>query len=406
MELALPKEYFETISPLIIQKRVIAYNRFNRAADVSVSSLSFEFKNGGGIFHKRDPSSFKFKLLEEPGGKRRVQLRLFDLTTKENLPPYSLAKITINKSSFELSKYFARPKLIEKVNNFKIFNCIDVTDLLKEGKNIISVVSKSIIENGIISLVDIENLGINECVQSIVSKCGRSTELQSVDLEEMDEEMDVEEEQQTISLKCPISYQRIVIPARGLNCSHLACFDLENYIRNSTTKQCFNCPICYKPLPTKEVVIDNKILSLLRQSSDDVSMISINSDGMITQIHDTTTDDSLEKQTDLEEQKYLKKQVTLSLPKISKSLFVFPFQTTTTIPHLSKEQATKPKITQLKRTFAPNTLTQVIGNSELGNIDKMTKGLAPTKKLQLNHMPQIQSLFKGKGESKDDPIEL
>ena len=32
---------------------------------------------------------------------------------------------------------------------------------------------------------------------------------------------------ESLSLRCPVSLQRIEIPVRGLNCTHLACFDLK-----------------------------------------------------------------------------------------------------------------------------------------------------------------------------------
>ena len=42
----------------------------------------------------------------------------------------------------------------------------------------------------------------------------------------------------TISLKCPLSLERIKIPVKGINCKHLQCFDLESYLElNLVTKK-------------------------------------------------------------------------------------------------------------------------------------------------------------------------
>ena len=48
-----------------------------------------------------------------------------------------------------------------------------------------------------------------------------------------------------ISLRCPITYKRINIPARGQECKHLQCFDLESYLRlNGDRGGMWKCPIC------------------------------------------------------------------------------------------------------------------------------------------------------------------
>jgi len=34
-----------------------------------------------------------------------------------------------------------------------------------------------------------------------------------------------------VSLKCPITFRRITLPARGHECKHIQCFDLESYLQ-------------------------------------------------------------------------------------------------------------------------------------------------------------------------------
>ena len=48
-----------------------------------------------------------------------------------------------------------------------------------------------------------------------------------------------------ISLRCPITYKRINMPARGQECKHLQCFDLESYLRlNGDRGGSWKCPVC------------------------------------------------------------------------------------------------------------------------------------------------------------------
>jgi SUMO ligase MMS21 Smc5/6 complex component len=49
----------------------------------------------------------------------------------------------------------------------------------------------------------------------------------SVKTESKDDELEVEEVDALVSLRCPLSIDRIVTPAKGRLCSHRRCFDLE-----------------------------------------------------------------------------------------------------------------------------------------------------------------------------------
>ena len=47
-----------------------------------------------------------------------------------------------------------------------------------------------------------------------------------------------------VSLKCPITFRRISYPARGHDCKHIQCFDLESYLRLNVEKGNWKCPVC------------------------------------------------------------------------------------------------------------------------------------------------------------------
>lgn len=48
-----------------------------------------------------------------------------------------------------------------------------------------------------------------------------------------------------VSLRCPITFNRINLPARGQDCKHLQCFDLESYLRlNGDRGSGWKCPVC------------------------------------------------------------------------------------------------------------------------------------------------------------------
>lgn len=47
-----------------------------------------------------------------------------------------------------------------------------------------------------------------------------------------------------ISLKCPITFKRIILPARGHDCKHIQCFDLESYLQLNCDRGAWRCPVC------------------------------------------------------------------------------------------------------------------------------------------------------------------
>ncbi|KAF3585897.1 hypothetical protein F2Q69_00026123 [Brassica cretica] len=49
-----------------------------------------------------------------------------------------------------------------------------------------------------------------------------------------------------ISLSCPISRKRIILPVKGHGCKHLQCFDYRNYIKLNTRIPSWCCPLCYQ----------------------------------------------------------------------------------------------------------------------------------------------------------------
>lgn len=47
-----------------------------------------------------------------------------------------------------------------------------------------------------------------------------------------------------VSLKCPITFKKINLPARGHDCKHVQCFDLESYLQMNCERANWRCPVC------------------------------------------------------------------------------------------------------------------------------------------------------------------
>ena len=88
--------------------------------------------------------------------------------------------------------------------------------------------------------------------------------------------------QQRLTLVCPLSRARIRIPARGAHCQHKTCFDLASFFKYSDQQGFWECPICNKPLPAYEVVIDQAMRSILARTDYEDRAVLVSSDGTLT----------------------------------------------------------------------------------------------------------------------------
>ncbi|KAH7711857.1 MIZ zinc finger family protein [Aphelenchoides avenae] len=82
-----------------------------------------------------------------------------------------------------------------------------------------------------------------------------------------------------LSLLCPITNKRIVDPARGVNCTHLECFDLTAYLGSQIKKPFWDCPICQKRLPADDLRIDEFTSYVLRDELDGVHSVEVYGNG-------------------------------------------------------------------------------------------------------------------------------
>ncbi|XP_070185204.1 zinc finger MIZ domain-containing protein 1-like isoform X2 [Littorina saxatilis] len=66
-----------------------------------------------------------------------------------------------------------------------------------------------------------------------------------------------------VPLKCPITCQRIQLPARGHDCKHIQCFDLDSYLKLNCERGTWRCPVCNKTALLEGLEIDQYIWAIL-----------------------------------------------------------------------------------------------------------------------------------------------
>ncbi|XP_073775101.1 zinc finger MIZ domain-containing protein 1-like isoform X2 [Danio rerio] len=69
-----------------------------------------------------------------------------------------------------------------------------------------------------------------------------------------------------VSLKCPVTFRRIRLPARGHDCKHVQCFDLQWYLELNCERDTWRCPLCNKPALLEGLEVDQYMWWILNAS--------------------------------------------------------------------------------------------------------------------------------------------
>lgn len=88
----------------------------------------------------------------------------------------------------------------------------------------------------------------------------------------------VEQTALKVALKCPITFKRITLPARGHDCKHIQCFDLESYLQLNCERGSWRCPVCNKPAQLEGLEVDQYMWGILNTlNSSEVDEVTIDS---------------------------------------------------------------------------------------------------------------------------------
>eukprot|EP01009_Symbiontida_sp_KSa7_P001369 NODE_1317_length_627_cov_630.960208_g1035_i0.p1 GENE.NODE_1317_length_627_cov_630.960208_g1035_i0~~NODE_1317_length_627_cov_630.960208_g1035_i0.p1 ORF type:complete len:161 (-),score=16.67 NODE_1317_length_627_cov_630.960208_g1035_i0:145-597(-) len=99
---------------------------------------------------------------------------------------------------------------------------------------------------------------------------------------------DVESLSLPLPLVCPLSKTRMRIPAKGIKCRHIACFDLSNFVITSCRRErrkpgvmpgCWPCPLCAATIKPTTVFIDAFVLHVVQSAPLCEELVQVFPDG-------------------------------------------------------------------------------------------------------------------------------
>jgi len=82
-----------------------------------------------------------------------------------------------------------------------------------------------------------------------------------------------------LKLRCPLSFERVVIPTRGEGCMHLQCFGLGAYLESNAKMRALNnrwtCPVCSCVLRPQDLRIDGYVERVLAETPPYIDEVEI-----------------------------------------------------------------------------------------------------------------------------------
>ncbi|KAF9157026.1 SUMO ligase siz1, partial [Linnemannia schmuckeri] len=99
-------------------------------------------------------------------------------------------------------------------------------------------------------------------------------------LEDRNKDDDIMATSSTLSLKCPLGFQRITVPIRSSYCQHLQCFDAYTFFNLNEQTPTWTCPVCSRMMHSwEEIVVDGYFKDLLNSTPESLESITVQADG-------------------------------------------------------------------------------------------------------------------------------
>ncbi|CCH41279.1 E3 SUMO-protein ligase [Wickerhamomyces ciferrii] len=125
----------------------------------------------------------------------------------------------------------------------------------------------------------IEEVSPDKILQKILSNPHIVKEKTLKDFQNEGDDDDIQEVSTRLSLKCPLSFTRFKYPAKSIACKHVPCFDALSFIYLQEQASTWTCPVCSIPVKVKDIAIDDYVMEIMKNTSEDVETVEIDLDG-------------------------------------------------------------------------------------------------------------------------------
>ncbi|XP_060856998.1 E3 SUMO-protein ligase PIAS1-like [Metopolophium dirhodum] len=204
--------------------------------------------------------------------KFQIILRLQQIGLNENVKerlPYNI-RVSVNGHQCILPELNDQlnPEIVQWRNNDPI-DITEQTDLRKFGlPNILEITWSQEPHSYIGCIYVAQKLTWNDLLVELEKRPKRdSDKIKELFTESMENDDDMLEDFLVASVQDPFTNLRMNLPALGVDCRHLQCFDAIQFLQMNEQKQTWKCPICKNKIKFENIVICEFFLNIL-QSND------------------------------------------------------------------------------------------------------------------------------------------
>ncbi|KAG0615326.1 hypothetical protein M758_5G032100 [Ceratodon purpureus] len=152
----------------------------------------------------------------------------------------------------------------------------DVTTLVKVGANVLQVIGEFSVPY-MIALTSARTIECSAKTAKLEDYVAPTKAASGVDPAEADDE--VVEGASRVSLRCPISHQRLVTPVKASTCRHLQCFDYDSFLEINEKRPSWRCPCCNRLISCPDLRIDRQMEKVLKETDEKVYEVMFYQDG-------------------------------------------------------------------------------------------------------------------------------
>ncbi|KAF0742239.1 E3 SUMO-protein ligase PIAS3-like [Aphis craccivora] len=163
------------------------------------------------------------------------------------LPPYALSKKNANE------QWQWRISVPINLNKYIKFDC--------RARNKLTVTCSDP-DTYIVGVFVAEKLTWEDVIEKVRKRPFRTIKTSKEFIKNMmDSEVDIVINSLVVTLNDPLTTTRMTLPARGVECKHIQCFDAMKFLKINENMQTWKCPICRGKLRFENIEIDGSILS-------------------------------------------------------------------------------------------------------------------------------------------------
>ncbi|VVC45510.1 Hypothetical protein CINCED_3A010693 [Cinara cedri] len=247
------------------------YNSMQTLLEPMYCQTNIDSANFTGLYYLTDHlrhSIMKTWNISKQAYKLQIILRFVQIELKENVTerlPYNIT-VSVNGQECKLPALNIPTKAgITPWRNNVPIDITQQTDLRNCLQNELKITWSQEPYEYMASVYVAEKLTSDELLIKLkekpIRKCENTKELIT---KSMESDIDMGIDSMFATLLDPLSKTRMKLPARGMHCIHLQCFDAIQFLQMNEQKQTWACPLCKKKVKFEDLEVDEFFLHILQ----------------------------------------------------------------------------------------------------------------------------------------------